>query len=68
MKRRLIALLLLAGATAWAADEHGHDHGDSGPVANANGPTRLPDGSVFLPKPYRGAEVVATLRKMTSAV
>ena len=28
----------------------------------------LPDGSVFLPKPYRGAEVVATLRKMTSAV
>jgi CheY-like chemotaxis protein len=28
----------------------------------------LPDGSVFLPKPYRGAEVVATLRKMTRAV
>jgi CheY-like chemotaxis protein len=27
----------------------------------------LPDGSVFLPKPYRGAEVVATLREMTSA-
>jgi two-component system, response regulator PdtaR len=27
----------------------------------------LPDGSVFLPKPYRGAEVVATLRAMTSA-
>jgi hypothetical protein len=23
-------------------------------------------GSVFLPKPYRGAEVVATLREMTS--
>ena len=27
----------------------------------------LPDGSVFLPKPYHGAEVVATLREMTSA-
>jgi two-component system, response regulator PdtaR len=26
----------------------------------------LPAGSVFLPKPYRGAEVVATLRAMTS--
>src|ERR1700730_12632628 len=27
----------------------------------------LPDGSVFLPKPYRGAEVVATLRELTAA-
>src|ERR1700722_9107569 len=27
----------------------------------------LPDGSVFLPKPYRGAEVVATLRELTGA-
>lgn len=27
----------------------------------------LPAGSVFLPKPYRGAQVVATLREMTSA-
>jgi CheY-like chemotaxis protein len=27
----------------------------------------LPDGSVFLPKPYHGAELVATLREMTSA-
>ena len=27
----------------------------------------LPAGSVFLPKPYRGAEVVAKLRKLTSA-
>jgi two-component system, response regulator PdtaR len=25
----------------------------------------LPAGSIFLPKPYRGAEVVATLREMT---
>jgi CheY-like chemotaxis protein len=27
----------------------------------------LPAGSVFLPKPYRGAEVVATLRELTGA-
>jgi CheY-like chemotaxis protein len=27
----------------------------------------LPVGSVFLPKPYRGAEVVATLRQLTGA-
>jgi CheY-like chemotaxis protein len=27
----------------------------------------LPAGSVFLPKPYRGAQVVATLREMTGA-
>jgi CheY-like chemotaxis protein len=27
----------------------------------------LPDGSVFLPKPYRGAQVVATRREITSA-
>lgn len=27
----------------------------------------LPDGSVFLRKPYRGAEVIATLREMTDA-
>ena len=26
----------------------------------------LPDGSVFLPKPYRGAHVVATLRELTT--
>jgi two-component system, response regulator PdtaR len=27
----------------------------------------LPAGSVFLPKPYRGAQVVATLRELTAA-
>jgi CheY-like chemotaxis protein len=27
----------------------------------------LPAASVFLPKPYRGAEVVATLRELTGA-
>ncbi len=61
MKRHLISLLLLAGSTAWAADEHGHDHGDSGPVVNANGPTRLPDGHVFLPKPAQRQLAVRTM-------
>jgi CheY-like chemotaxis protein len=31
------------------------------------GDNDLPAGSVFLPKPYRGAEVVATLRELTGA-
>ena len=29
----------------------GHDHGDAPAAPSANGPQRLPDGSVFLPKP-----------------
>jgi membrane fusion protein, heavy metal efflux system len=29
----------------------GHDHGDEAPAVSSNGPMRLPDGSVFLPKP-----------------
>jgi membrane fusion protein, heavy metal efflux system len=53
--RKLLISLMLSAATAtsstWAADEHGHDHGDAGAVANGNGPSRQPDGSVFLPKP-----------------
>ena len=52
LRSLLLSLLLAATApAALAADDHGHDHGDAGPAANANGPTRLPDGSVFLPKP-----------------
>lgn len=55
MKRALmltsLALALsLSGFQAAQAGE-GHDHGDAPVAANANGPQRLPDGSVFLPKP-----------------
>ncbi|MBB3178005.1 biotin carboxyl carrier protein [Variovorax sp. Sphag1AA] len=50
MRKLIVALALSVASTGWAADEHGHDHGDSSPVANANSPTRQPDGSVFLPK------------------
>ena len=50
MRKALFLFLLSAASVTWAADEHGHDHGGSGAVANANGPSRQPDGSVFLPK------------------
>ena len=50
ISKLLIAAVLSFALPAWAADEHGHDHGDSGPVASSNGPSRQPDGSVFLPK------------------
>ncbi|WP_374434053.1 efflux RND transporter periplasmic adaptor subunit [Inhella sp.] len=50
MKR---ALLLLSASLllipAWAGP--GHDHGDEAAPVTAGGPRRLPDGSVFLPKP-----------------
>jgi CheY-like chemotaxis protein len=36
----------------------------SGRVAAGKGD--LPDGSVFLPKPYRPAQIVATLRELTT--
>lgn len=45
----LSLVLALAAVPVWAGD--GHDHGDESPAANSNGPQRLPDGSVFLPKP-----------------
>lgn len=45
-----IGLAWLMATSSWAGDEHGHDHGDSGPVANSNAPARQPDGSVFVPK------------------
>lgn len=48
-----VLLIALAGQHAGveAADEHGHDHGPAAASANPNAPQRLPDGSVFLPKP-----------------
>lgn len=44
-----LALCAALASTAWAGP--GHDHGDAPPAATGNGPRRLPDGSVFLPKP-----------------
>ena len=52
-------LLVIIAASVWAGD--GHDHGDAPPTANSNGPKRLPDGSVFLPKPAQRQIGVRTL-------
>ena len=54
-----LAAGMLFAAPAFAGD--GHDHGDSGPAANANGPQRQPDGSVFLPKPAQRQLGIRTL-------
>ncbi len=43
----------------WAGP--GHDHGDAVAAPSANGPQRLPDGSVFLPKPAQRQLGVRTL-------
>lgn len=52
-------VLAVAAVPTWAGD--GHDHGDAPPAANSNGPKRLPDGSVFLPKPAQRQIGVRTL-------
>lgn len=62
--RFLIAALYVAFATAAAAvyAGDGHDHGDDAPASTSgNGPTRLPDGSVFLPKAAQRQIGVRTL-------
>lgn len=65
MKARfLITVFSIAIASAsWTAQAgDGHDHGDDAPAAaNGNGPSRLPDGSVFLPKPAQRQIGVRTL-------
>jgi membrane fusion protein, heavy metal efflux system len=43
-------VLALAGPRPTQAGD-GHDHGDAPAAPGTNGPQRLPDGSVFLPKP-----------------
>jgi membrane fusion protein, heavy metal efflux system len=47
------SLLLALAPLAWlpALAGPGHDHGDEAATPSANGPQRLPDGSVFMPKP-----------------
>jgi cobalt-zinc-cadmium efflux system membrane fusion protein len=56
-----ICLAVTLSTPTWAADEHGHDHGDSAPAGNSNGPSRQPDGSVFLPKAAQRQLTVRTL-------
>lgn len=56
----LLSAWLLAAAPVVQAGP-GHDHGDAPVAANSNGPQRLPDGSVFLPKPAQRQLGVRTL-------
>jgi membrane fusion protein, heavy metal efflux system len=44
----LLAVALAATTPSWASE--GHNHGEATAGANGNGPQRLPEGSVFLPK------------------
>lgn len=55
-----ISLMVLLSTPAAYAGE-GHDHGDAPPPVSGNGPRRLPDGSVFLPKPAQHQISVRTL-------
>ncbi|MGD9944271.1 MAG: efflux RND transporter periplasmic adaptor subunit [Burkholderiaceae bacterium] len=47
-----LMLAVTLGAAAATANAHdGHDHGSTPAATTGDGPQRLPDGSVFLPKP-----------------
>ncbi|MDH4463484.1 MAG: HlyD family efflux transporter periplasmic adaptor subunit [Acidovorax sp.] len=54
-----LALCAALVPTSWAGP--GHDHGDAPPAATGDGPRRLADGSVFLPKPSQRQMGVRTL-------
>ena len=59
----------LALGIAPAARAHdGHDHGAAPASVNADGPQRLPDGSVFLPKPAQRQMTVRTMPVQAQAL
>ena len=60
-----LALLSLT-SPAWAGE--GHGHGEEAPATSSNGPQRLPDGSVFLPKPAQRQIGVRTLPLETASL
>lgn len=55
-----LATALSLGVTPALAGD-GRDHGDAPAATSSNGPQRLPDGSVFLPKPAQRQIGVRTL-------
>ena len=57
----LATALTLAGAALPTYAGEGHDHGAAPATANANGPQRMADGSVFLPKPAQRQLNVRTM-------
>lgn len=62
--RHLLLPSLLALSLGWpslALAGPGHDHGDAPAAPTAGGPQRLPDGSVFLPKPAQRQLAVRTV-------
>jgi cobalt-zinc-cadmium efflux system membrane fusion protein len=61
-------VLALALGTPPALAGPGHDHGDAPAAPTANGPQRLPDGSVFLPKPAQRQLGLRTLVAESSAL
>ena len=46
-----LGLILALATTAYALAHEGHDHAEAAAPAPGDGPQRLPDGAVFLPKP-----------------
>lgn len=58
--------LILAAAAMPAAAGEGHDHGPAPAKASANGPQRMADGRVFLPKPAQRQLNVRTLVVQTA--
>ncbi len=69
---KLGALVLALGAAtglhAPVQAGPGHDHGDAPAAPSANGPQRLPDGSVFLPKAAQRQLGVRTLPTEAAAL
>ncbi|MGH1417715.1 MAG: efflux RND transporter periplasmic adaptor subunit [Hyphomicrobiaceae bacterium] len=61
----IAALVVVIGTgSAFAGPGHdhsGHDHGDNSNTTNGNAPRRLPDGSIFLPKPTQRLLQIRTL-------
>ena len=57
----MAAALTLAGAALPTYAGEGHDHGAAPAMANTNGPQRMADGSVFLPKPAQRQLNVRTM-------
>ena len=57
----MAAVIALCPATnSWAGE--GHDHGGTSAIPSMNGPQRLPDGSVFLPKSAQRQLVIRTIK------
>jgi cobalt-zinc-cadmium efflux system membrane fusion protein len=64
----VLALSLVTGVPTQTLAGPGHDHGDAPVAPSANGPQRLPDGGVFLPKPAQRQLGVRTLPTEAAAL